>query len=95
METVLNFLSFNTFITQYVLIFFYYLGVFLIPFLLFRYRAKIESLANINTQNMLVKFIVFMILFFMMELILRMFFEMMIGFFDLHDYAQLIKSSVS
>lgn len=95
MQIVIDFLSFNTFITQYVLIFFYYLGVVLIPLILHKYRVKISSIAKIDTQNIALKLSVFVLLLIMMELTLRMFFEAMIGYFDIHDYVQIIKSSVS
>lgn len=95
MKAVVDFLSFNTFITQYVLIAFYYFSVFLIPLLLYIYRDKINNIFGLSSQKKFMNFLFFIMLFFMMEIFLRMFFEAMIGFFDLHDYVQLIKSSVS
>ena len=74
---MINFLTFNTFITQKVLIIIYYILVFITPYLLFKYKK------GINT---------FLLIFIIVigELFLRMFFEMLIGYFDMHDYLHMI-----
>jgi len=98
-----DFLSFNSFITQKVLVFFYYLSAIGIPLLLFMYRknlvqkflflARVElwivSLFNsLKRQDKILAIIVIIFIFFFMELIWRMIFEAMIGYFDMHDYLQ-------
>ena len=85
-------LTFNTFITQKVLILIYYLGAIGVPVLMFVYRKtllskfqflkKIEPRYKTNTKTV----ITFIILFLCMELFWRMMFEMIIGYFDMHDY---------
>jgi len=81
-------LTFEKFITQDVLIFMYYLGVLFIPFMLFVFQEyvlnRIKPLQK--SEKKLQKFLLFLMLFFCMELCLRMFFEFMIGYFDMHDY---------
>jgi len=91
-------LTFNQFITQDILIFFYYIGVVTIPVVLLFSREyliqnisllkklddKIQSSLNLKEKTiMLVSFITVLIF---VELGWRMIFEMMIGYFDMHDY---------
>ena len=95
-------LSFNTFITKYVLVFFYYLFAFLAPLVLFLlkdYLLKKYPQLQRYFQGKSKKWtltIIFLMLFFW-ELFLRMFFEMLIGYFDMHDYlhtiSQILKAS--
>ena len=87
----MDFLTFNVFITKYVLIFFYYLFSigFPIGFLLFKGKIlksfpKIERYLKEKTS---LKFwLIVTVLFLFGELFFRMFFEMLIGYFDMHDY---------
>jgi hypothetical protein len=60
-----------------VLIIIYYILVFITPYLLFKYKKGINTF-------LLIAIIV------MGELFLRMFFEMLIGYFDMHDYLHMI-----
>ena len=91
-------LTFNKFITQDILILFYYVGVITLPAILFLSREyliqnisllkklddKIQSSLNLKEKTiMLVSFITLLIF---VELGWRMIFEMMIGYFDMHDY---------
>jgi len=100
-----NFLTFQTFITQDVLITIYYIGAIFIPAILwyskdylqkhFTLFAKINTVlkqlfGTLNTQNRIFALLVFLIIFLCMELCWRMMFEMMIGYFDMHDYLQTI-----
>jgi len=100
-----DFLSFNTFITKDVLIFFYYIGAVGIPIALFLfkdYMLKHFSLVQ-RGYMMLQKFYdalpknqkrrywsVLILLFLCAELCWRMIFEAMIGYFDMHDYLHMI-----
>jgi len=80
-----DFLSFKTFITPTVLIFFYYIGAIVIPIVLYYYKRKIFKLLGINiTINWKVK-LLFVAMFFFMELLWRMLFEMLIGYFQMHN----------
>jgi hypothetical protein len=97
---MIDFLTFNTFISQKVLVVFYYFFAIFIPigFFLFRrylkkyqFFSKIYDLVekaykNLDTNEKILTFFLIIFLFFMFELFLRMFFEMMIGYFDMHDY---------
>ena len=95
-------LTFNQFVTQDILIFFYYIGVVAIPIVLVFSREyliqnisllkklddKIQSSLNLKEKTiMLVSFITLLIF---VELGWRMIFEMMIGYFDMHDYLYVI-----
>jgi len=100
-----DFLLFNDFIAQDVLLFFYYVAALSIPFLFVKFRSYFYkrifsigseevSLENFYTdlapkQKMWVLFGV-VTLFVSMELCLRMCFEAMIGYFDMHDYLHTI-----
>ena len=96
-----NIATFNTFIAQDILIFFYYFCAVLVPFFLWRLRftllkkfffvQKIESnIVNIyhslTFKQKLITATVLVVTFFCMELCLRIMFEVMIGYFDMHDY---------
>ncbi len=98
-----DFLSFNTFITQKVLVIFYYIGAIGIPLIMLMYRKTfvtkfsflttielwLQTLFNsLKRKDKIVAIIGIVILFLFMELIWRMMFEAMIGYFDMHDYLQ-------
>ena len=81
---MLDFLSFNKFITPYILIIFYYIGAILVPFILFYYRYKIFSKLKVNFGF---KFWLIAILMFLcMEICWRVIFEFLIAYFDMHKY---------
>ena len=80
-----DFLEFNTFITKYVLIFFYYLFTILLPVVLYYAKDYIKSRFNLKIKS-IKTWIILIVLFLMAELFIRMFFEMLIGYFDMHDY---------
>ena len=85
-------LTFEKFITQDVLIVIYYLGAISLPVLLFIYREKAVKIVSKIELNKL--FLVF-ILFLFLELMWRMMFEAMIGYFDMHNYLQVISHSLN
>ena len=87
----MDFLTFNVFITKYVLIFFYYLFSigFPIGFLLFKGKIlkSFPKIARYLKEKTNLKFwLIILVLFLFGELFFRMFFEMLIGYFDMHDY---------
>ena len=83
-----DFLSFNTFITQDVLVFFYYIGAVLVPFLLYRYKNKFitssDFFAQLESKPKVL--LICLGIFLLLELFWRMMFEAMIGYFDMHEY---------
>ena len=86
-NTFLDFLTFERFITQDILIVFYYMGVFFLPILLWYYRKNIKILYNAYTaKNKGLHLTLALLLFLFMQMIWRMIFEAMIGYFDMHNY---------
>jgi len=79
-------LTFNSFVTQDVLIFFYYIFALLVPLFLWALRLYIIKKIRFNQKHKLITLLTFITIFLCMELSLRMVFEMMIGYFDMHDY---------
>ncbi|ADV45827.1 DUF4282 domain-containing protein [Nitratifractor salsuginis] len=94
-------LAFNHFITQDVLIVFYYIGAILMPLLMWLGRGWIvrniafakrwdERLKRLNTslskRGKITTILAVIGFFLCMELCWRMVFEAMIGYFDMHDY---------
>jgi len=78
-----DFLSFNYFITPTVLMFFYYIGVLFLPVIAWRHKEKVRTIFTFLPNKTLFWF--FIALFFM-ELFWRMMFEMILGYFDIHNY---------
>lgn len=96
-----NFLSFNHFITQDVLIVFYYLGAVLLPIVIYvfkdylsehvsfikRINEKLHQIySSFSSNEKFLFWILLVMVFFLMELFWRMMFEAMIGYFDIHEY---------
>jgi hypothetical protein len=85
-----NFLTFESFISIPVLIAFYYLGALLIPALLWYKQSWVVKIADalmqtfpITTSRLVLGF---MILFVGFEIVWRMMFEMLIGYFKMIQY---------
>jgi len=57
-------------------------------------RVK-DLFSGLNWKTKLMIILFFIMLFFCMELCLRMMFEMMIGYFDMHNYLQSIARHIS
>jgi len=86
-----KFLTFERFITQDILIIIYYMGVLFLPLLLWVYRDKaVNFFKSYRSDNKFVILIGAVIIFLMMQLIWRMMFEVMIGYFDMHNYLQIL-----
>ena len=82
-----EFLTFEKFITQDILIFIYYLGVISLPIFLWVYREKtLQIISKIEKSNLLILFGIIVL----MEIMWRMMFEAMIGYFDMHNYLQIL-----
>jgi len=94
-------LSFNTFITQDILIFFYYIGAVVMPIVLYFFRDYLSKnisffkkindklhtvYSTLSSSEKIVFWMMFITMFLCMELCWRMMFEAMIGYFDMHDY---------
>ena len=88
----MEFLTFDSFISIPVLITFYYLGALLIPALLWYKRIWVIKIADalirtfpISTSRLVLGF---MVLFIGFEILWRMMFEMLIGYFKMIAYLQ-------
>ncbi len=102
-------LTFNTFITQDVLIFFYYIGAVLMPVVLYVFKdyliAHLSFVKKINdklhtfyasfsSNGKIIFWMMFSSMFLCMELCWRMMFEAMIGYFDIHEYLYQITKQI-
>lgn len=100
-----DFLTFQTFIAQDILIILYYIGAIVMPILLWSSKGYLQRnstlfaqantafkqlLGTLNAQNRIIALLGFLIIFLCMELCWRMMFEMLIGYFDMHDSLQTI-----
>ena len=85
-----EFLSFERFITQDILIIIYYLGVLIVPYFLWQHKTSFVKIISKNSNKTLISFF---IIFFLFELLWRIIFEAMIGYFDMHNYLQIIMQS--
>jgi len=85
-EEFLNFLTFRSFITPYILMAFYYVGAIIIPLLLLKYHKKILKRFNLKIVkiDIRVKLLIFTFFIFA-QIIWRMVFEFMIAYFQMHD----------
>ena len=84
-----DFLTFNSFITQNILIFFYYLGAVVFPVILWLKKDPVLSklsFIKISDENKTTIYLTILVLFLLMEIFWRMMLEVMIGYFDMHDY---------
>jgi hypothetical protein len=95
MKSLNDFLSFKSFISIEVLIFFYYLGAIFLPFILalFFYKSKAFSLSKKfldKTQRKIYFILAFIISFILAEIFWRIGFEAIIGYFQM---IQAIKSN--
>ncbi len=96
-----DYLVFNKFIARDVLIVAYYFGAIVIPILLWYMRSYIikkvlllkemENLvgsyyAKLSSEEKRKIWLTFIALLILAQLCWRMMFEMMIGYFDMHDY---------
>lgn len=102
-----DFLTFDRFVTQHVLLIAYYVGAVGMPLALWMGRRyllrKIALLAQLDLQrqalfgslsrrNQTLVVVLLILMFLFMELAWRMMFEAMIGYFQMHDYLQIISS---
>ena len=88
-----DFLTFEYFITPNILILFYYVGVFILPLFLWIYREKVKIFFQTESEKRVLLFL--FLLFLMMQLIWRVMFEFMIGYFDMHNYLHIISQKMS
>lgn len=87
-----KFLTFESFITQNILIFIYYIGVFFIPIILFYFKIYVHKFP-IFTNN--IRIYLFLItIFVFMQLIWRMMLETVIAYFNMHTYLQHISATI-
>jgi hypothetical protein len=97
---MVDFLTFKTFISSYVLIFFYYIFALIMPIFLFYFRKKLfqielfynfyPKLKNLTYDKLSIeqKAVINLFLFgcfILCEIFLRMFFEFLIGYIQIRD----------
>lgn len=83
---MIDFLTFKTFITPSILILFYYIGAILVPIFIYRKQRYILNKLSINKINLNIYTKLILIAFFiMLEIMWRMMFEVMIGYFQIHN----------
>jgi len=83
---MIDFLTFKTFITPTVLIFFYYIGAILVPIFIYHRQKYILNKLSINKINLKISTKLILIAFFIiLEIMWRMMFEVMIGYFQIHN----------
>jgi hypothetical protein len=95
-----DFLTFKRFIAQDILILMYYVGAVLMPIALWYFRGYLHKFftpitqsdtafgqlfSSLNIRNRTFILLGFLMLFLCMEICWRMMFELMIGYFDMHD----------
>lgn len=94
-----DFLTFQTFITPTLLIFFYYVGAVIIPVLCWYLARWLKNVyfsesselikdaikASIPLKQRIIITILFSLSFLFMEIIWRVMFEFFIAYFDMHD----------
>jgi len=89
---IMDFLTFETFISIPVLIMTYYLGALFIPLILWNQRERLKTFLNTLHNHVPVTasqiLWVAVILFMMGEVMWRMMFEMLIGYFQMREYLQ-------
>ena len=93
---MLDYLSFNKFITPNLLIVAYYFGVIFITALFFAYKkyflSKTIHLFKLKKQILI--WILLILIFFSMQLALRVVFEFIIAYFDMHDMLYKIEHKI-
>lgn len=104
-----EYITFNRFIAQDILIVSYYIGAIGMPLLLWYSRLKIikkvvyiqdiEKMVgsfykSLSVQEKRKVWLTFFVLFVCMQLCWRMIFEAMIGYFDMHDYLYELSKSL-
>ena len=88
----MNYLSFESFISIPVLIASYYIGALIIPALLWYKRSLVIKITEVLTRAFPLFtariLFTFIILFLICEVVWRMMFEAMIGYFQMREYLQ-------
>ena len=91
MQALIDFLTFESFISHYMLFIFYYIGAILVPFLVFFYTKKFykypkKAVNVLVTKEYKVKlFVLFVSIFMFLEILWRMMFEFLIAFLQIRD----------
>ncbi|MDD2358315.1 MAG: DUF4282 domain-containing protein [Thiovulaceae bacterium] len=93
---MVEFLTFDRFISIDMLILFYYLGAFVLPLLLYfsrayffqRYPFTENLMQSLNNSASVRMKVIFLLCIIFCEIIWRMMFEAMIGYFQMHEYLQ-------
>ena len=92
----MNFLTFDSFISIPVLIILYYLGALIIPALLWAKRSWVIKVTDILSRTFPITtsrlVLGFVLLFIGVEIMWRMMFEMLIGYFKMIEYLHHLSS---
>ena len=106
----MDYLLFNRFISSYILIIFYYFTAIFMPIIMWYFRGKISQrfellnqieefirakFYSLSLKDKIVAIAVAVFLFLMMELVWRMMFEAVIGYFDIHNYLYEISKNIN
>jgi len=109
MTSMYDYLVFNKFIAQDILIVSYYFGVIVMPILFWYLRSyfikkvlyihEVERsvgsyYSKLSSSDKRKVWFVIIALFVCMQLCWRMMFEMMVGYFDMHDYLYEISEKI-
>lgn len=88
-----DFLSFNTFISNDILVILYYVIAFSLALFLWETKSYIQEKFK-NSKYITKKSVILMLLFIFIvsELFLRVLFEFSIAYFDIHDYLQILQA---
>jgi hypothetical protein len=92
----MDFLVFKSFISIPVFMVLYYVGVIIIPLLALVNKGSLLKLMNVFEDKYRIgksKFLlIMMLLFILFQIMWRVLFEMIIGYFQMHDYLQQLTS---
>jgi len=102
-DRIVDFLTFQTFITPALLVTLYLIGAFLVPFISWgvmlwikkRYFTNIalNLSSKLSKKQKLIIYTLFILSFLCMEIFWRMMFEILIAYFDMHDALMKIAES--
>ncbi len=91
MQALIDFLSFKSFISPYMLFIFYYIGAILVPFICFKYAKRFYMYISSAVEEIVpheYRFKVLMLsigMFVFLEILWRMMFEYLIAFLQIRD----------
>ncbi len=91
MQALIDFLSFKSFISPYMLFIFYYMGAVLVPYFSFKYGKKFYLYIRASVEEIVpdeYRFKIFLLsmgMFIFLEILWRMMFEYLLAFLQMRD----------